>query len=59
MSISLDLKINEQIDDMIRKLEAAKREPNFLKRIQAVRKIGIFAQDWHTHWDDKLSHETE
>jgi hypothetical protein len=57
MSISLDLKLNEQIDDMIRKLEAAKREGNFQKRIQAVRKIGLFAQDWYTHWDEKLSHE--
>lgn len=55
VSISLDLKLNEQIDEMIRKLEAAKREGSYVKRIQAVRKAGQHMEDWYIYWDDKLS----
>ena len=54
MSLSLELKLNEEIDAMIRKLEAAKKESNSLKKILAVRKAGQGMEDWYIYWDEKL-----
>lgn len=54
MSMSLDLKLNDDIDKMIRKLEEAKRDPSLVNRIWSVRKVGQHAGDWYEYWDEKL-----
>jgi hypothetical protein len=53
MSI-LSQRMNADIDDLIAKLEAAKRTKTYFQRARAVAEIARACQDYEFYWDDKL-----